>query len=257
MKRELFWFIEDGVSYRFASNDVSYTHLGNVYTKETISRSEIESTKELNKSSIDVKFPITHTLARRWMTDRVESVITLTIFEIDEDDDVYTSFKGRFTSIKPVNAEIVCTFETIFTSLHRTGLRARFTRQCRHSLYGRGCNLNKEGFAKPGTATSITGSVVQVTGASSYDDGYFTTGILRAPDGTMRFIISHIGDTITLIRPMRSLALALEAGSQPVTLYPGCDRTRPTCIERFNNLPNNGGFEWIPIINPLGGSSIV
>jgi len=46
-------------------------------------------------------------------------------------------------------------------------------------------------------------------------------------------------------------------GSLTVTLYPGCPRDRQTCNDRFNNLENYGGFDWIPSRNPFNGSSIV
>jgi hypothetical protein len=35
-----------------------------------------------------------------------------------------------------------------------------------------------------------------------------------------------------------------------VTLTAGCDRTRATCVAKFNNLANFMGFPYIPTKNP-------
>jgi hypothetical protein len=46
-------------------------------------------------------------------------------------------------------------------------------------------------------------------------------------------------------------------GGVPLTLYPGCDHLKATCLAKFDNLPNYGGFPYIPARNPLDGRSIV
>ena len=82
-------------------------------------------------------------------------------------------------------------------------------------------------------------------------DGYYTGGMIVAPDGSARFITAHSGDTVTMARPLASLA-----GGQTVAIYPGCDHLKETCKNKFNNLDNFGGFPWIPAKNPYSGSSI-
>jgi hypothetical protein len=42
-----------------------------------------------------------------------------------------------------------------------------------------------------------------------------------------------------------------------VKIYPGCDRTKETCNDKFSNILNYGGFAWIPAKSPFDGSSIV
>jgi uncharacterized phage protein (TIGR02218 family) len=256
VKREHYKFIEGTQEWRVTSLGAAVTYDTEVYDPAVVKRTEVESKNEMNKANIEITFDIDNTMARRWMTDRVEAVVTMTLFEIDEDDTVNVGYKGRLSSVKPGISDITLTFESIFTSLRRPGLRARFARFCRHSLYGRGCFLDPSGFAIPGSATAATGSVVTVAAAAGYDDGNFTTGILKF-NGIERFITAHAGDQVTLIRPIEGLITALGGGAQDVVLYPGCDRTRVRCNDFFNNLPNYGGFDWIPQRNPIDGSSIV
>ena len=89
------------------------------------------------------------------------------------------------------------------------------------------------------------------------------------PDGGLRFVLRHEGASLLLSRPV-SLTVAQDIadsgygmnygnlyGGVPVTLYPGCDHSRVTCISKFDNRPNYGGFDEIPTRNPMDGSSIV
>lgn len=262
MKKELYRFVEGSTIWTYTSSDEEETYDSGsgaeLYTKRAIGRSEVESKTDLSKANLDVNFFIDDAVARRWMVDKVEAVVTLTIFEKDENGDIAVQWKGRMAGVKPKTTEITLTFESIFTSLRRPGLRARYLRTCRHSLYGRGCTLDKDDFAIAATATAASGLQVTVTEAASQPDGTYATGMIKAPDGTLRFITNHQGTTLTLVRPIGSLTTAIGlSGPQAVTIYPGCNRTRAICDSRFDNLPNYGGFDWIPLRNPFDGSSII
>jgi hypothetical protein len=80
--------------------------------------------------------------------------------------------------------------------------------------------------------------------------------MLETEDGFFRYITSHAGNQITLIRPLRSLSDLVNSsvGEAQVTLYPGCAHTRTACKDKFNNLANFGGFPLIPSKNPFGNS---
>lgn len=259
MKLELFRFVEGSTVYLRTNFDQSYAYDSGAgsetYVPCVLKRSEVQSQDQINKASTDLTFSLDDTMARHWMVDNVETVVTLTIFEVDGSD-VAVSWKGRISAIKPNQSDLTISFESIFTSLQRPGLRARYTRNCRFSLYGRGCKLDKTGFAVPGTPTAVSGVTVTCAAASAFADGYFTAGMIAAADGTLRFITAHTGSTLTMMRRLPSLETALAAGPTTVTLYPGCDRTRGTCSTKFSNLPNYGGFDWIPTTNPFGGSAI-
>lgn len=268
---ELYRFVERGATERvltFTNADRVITYSGETYLPVPIFRSQVEVRNELSKASLTVTFDLLNEDARRWMASYPEAIVVLTIFERDEDDEISVVWKGRLAGVKPTMSEIVLNFESVFTSLRRPGLRARYQRSCRHMLYSRGCGVSKEAWAVKGVPTAINGLVVTVPEAAAYPDGYFTTGILEGPDGTLRFITNHVGNQLTLLRPFESLAEALTLdgyglsygkyyGGAAVRMFPGCDRTRATCHGRFNNLMNYGGFDWIPIRNPFDGSSIV
>jgi hypothetical protein len=115
-----------------------------------------------------------------------------------------------------------------------------------------GCDVNRELHKYTGSITSINGSAITVQGSSLNGDGYYTGGLLIAPNGASRFITNQVSDIVTISRPIQGLL-----GSMDVDIYPGCDHLKETCLAKFNNLNNFGGFPWIPSRNPFDGSSII
>lgn len=257
---ELFKFTEQGTAevWTYTSGNASVVYLAETYTPQAISRSEVESRVELSRANLDLEVSLTNPVALRWLRDNGEHIASLTIYERDKTNSVSTIWKGRLVGVVPGMETISLKFESVFTSLRRPGLRARYQKSCRYALYSRGCNLAKEDFADAATATGLLNTVVTVTEAGAQPDGYYLGGMLRSPDGVLSFIVNHVGNQITLQRLSYSLVQAAVAGFPfSVTLYPGCDHSRATCNSKFGNVLNYGGFDFIPQKNPMGGSSIV
>lgn len=275
MKKELYRFVEGSKIWTFTSADSDEIYNAGegdeTYISATIGRNEAESKNELSRANLEVSFDIDNQMARRWLRQIVDSVVTLTIFSKNlETTSAVVVWKGRLTSVKPDVTSITLVFESIFTSLRRAGLRKRYQRSCPHVLYGRGCLLNKEDFKTDGklTAISADGITLTVPEVASFPNGWFTAGMVEAPDGTLRFVTNHSGATLTLIRAVDSLSEAFANagyglnygafyGGVAVKIYPGCDRSKETCSGKFENLNNYGGFPFIPLKNPFSGSSIV
>jgi uncharacterized phage protein (TIGR02218 family) len=253
---ELFKIVEGDTSWFLTSADSNIAYSGDTYIATVMGRSEAESRTELSRSNMEIILNIDHEISQRHMSSIIDEVVSLTVFSA-EDLDVAVTWKGRLAAIKPEGSKMKLIFESIYTSLRRPGLRDRFQRNCRHTLYGPRCKVDKDDFEESSTATAVTGSIVTCPEADAFEDGYFVSGMLKAPDGTFRFVVSHVGTQIGLARPIDSLTEAILGGTQNVKLYPGCDRTRAMCDSRFGNILNNGSFAFIPIRNPFGGSSFV
>lgn len=257
---ELYLFTERASAkvWTFTSGNEVVTYGGKKYIPTSISRTEAEVKNEIAKSNIDVTVSLENEAGMQWLRDNGEKIVTLTIFERAKSGTVSVVWKGRLASILPGMSSIVLKMESIFTSLRRPGLRARYTRHCRHPLYGRGCYVDPEDFAFPASAGAANSRTLTIAAAATKPDGYFVGGMLRAPDSTLSFIVGHVGSAITIQRMSFSLASAIEDGFPfDVTLYPGCAHNRDECNGKFNNLLNYGGFDFIPTKNPMGGSSIV
>lgn len=266
--KELYRFVEGSQVWTLTSADADEVYNSETYISTTIGRNEIENKNQLSRANVEVSFDLDNEMARRWMRQVTERVVGLTIFSKNSNGAVSVSWKGRLASVKPERTAITLIFESVFTSLRRPGLRARYQRACRHVLYGRGCSLNKDDFAVFGKVTAVSNEVVTVPEAALYADGYFTGGMIEGPDGALRFITKHAGQNLTLIRALESISegfvnagygksYGMYYGGLGCRIFPGCPRERNTCNDRFNNLPNYGGFPFIPLRNPFDGSSLV
>lgn len=253
---ELYEFVQGSNRWNYISGADSIVRLGQTYTPMPVSRDRIKQTSDIFKDSLKLSFPRDDPFASQFLGFAPEDVTTVTVLRGhvgDPDNEFIVYWKGRVVGAKASGNEINVECESVFTSIKRPGLRARFEYGCRRTLYLKGCNVNRELYKHEGEVLSIAnGLVVAVGGAALQPAGFYTGGMLVAPDGTPRFITAHSGDQVTMARPLPGLV-----GGMTVALYPGCDHLLGTCKNKFNNLDNFGGFPFIPGRNPFDGSSIV
>lgn len=253
---ELYEFTSASQYWRYTSAPYAISYLEREYTPSSITRSSITQTTDIFKGSITFTFPKSNLFASQYLAFSPDNVTTVTVYRghvTDLADEYIVYWKGRVVGAKTNGNSIEIECESVFTSIRRVGLRARFEYGCRHSLYQKGCNVSKELYKHSGAITSITNEMqLQVTGANLQPDGYYIGGLLNTPLGVSRFITNHVGDVITISRPIQGLL-----STTVVDIFPGCDHLKETCKDKFNNLNNFGGFPWVPNKNPYGGSSIV
>lgn len=248
---ELYEFRRGSLYFRYALTSESYYYQGLEFQPEYIKRGSISQTEDLHKGGMRLIFPLTNTFAAAYLGLAPDDVTTVTIYRGhigDADGEFVAYWKGRVLSAKADGNEITMECESIFSSMARAGLRSRFELTCRHSLYSAECTLSRSSYAIAGTVVALSGNVLTIAAAAGYPDGYFVGGMIENGSGDFRFITSHVGSLVTISRPFN-----VAVGSTDVTLYPGCDKAVSTCITKFNNLLNFGGFPYIPSSNPFDG----
>jgi len=267
MRAELYKFERGTTVYTLTSSDEEQEYESEIYEPAVIGHGNRENQTELSKENLEVKINLEHPMANDLLTYFGDDIMILTLF-IKLDSGVEVGWKGRYVSQKPLGNQLSIIIESVFTSLRRPGLRARYQKTCRHALYRTlGCKLNVEDFAYESILDSILGRTLIVSGASLQPDGFYIGGMIRASsDNSLRWIVNHVGDTLTLVRSFEKLEEDYAGygvnyggsyGGTIVKIYPGCDHTRATCISKFDNVLNYGGFPWIPGKNPMGETSIV
>lgn len=123
-----------------------------------------------------------------------------------------------------------------------------YTTQCRYALFSPQCTLNKAAFAEAVAITAAASTQQFSISAVGHPDAYYSLGNLVFTSGAnvgLRMMVrSSIGATgaLSLIAPM---PFNVNVGDT-LTVYPGCDKTVPTCTNKFNNKINHGGFTLIP-----------
>jgi hypothetical protein len=229
-----------------------------LYVPTPMGRGGVTLKNEISKANLEIRIPLTHELAGLLLGSWLETFASLTVFR-KRVSGTAVIWKGRLTGTMPDDNFVRLSFESIYTSMRRPGLRARFQKSCRHPLYGRGCFLDPEDFAQAATVTAIVGRTITVPAASGEADGFFSGGMVRAPDGTLTYITKHAGTQLELNRISSALAsaYAVTGPGTAITIYPGCPHDYVSCRDKFSNDDNYGGFDYIPTKNPMGGSSIV
>lgn len=253
---ECYEFIQGLNKWYYVSGTQEFNSLGRVFVPYPIKRDRIKQGEDALKETLTLTFPRGNEFAAQFLGFAPDAVTTVNVYRMhwtDPDQQLIQYWKGRVVGAKADGNTIQIECESVFTSIKRPGLRAKFELSCRHTLYARGCNVNQEAYVFTGSLLSISGGVtLTVQGSGVFPAGYFSGGMVISPDYSSRFITSHSSDQVTISRPFNSLT-----GGALLKLYPGCDHLRTTCNTKFNNLDNFGGFPWIPIKNPFESSSIV
>lgn len=254
---ELYEFSQNAQVEYFTNAPFDVTVLGITYKAANVSRSDITVTNKMDKAEITLVFPREHEYARRFIGTLQDFVTTVTIKRghlTDPDNQFIVHWKGRVVSSKAGMSAIEIICESVFTSLKRHGLRARYQKTCRHTLYSTPCGVLQAAHKVTAVVQAVSANMttLTLTGVGSYADGYFSGGMIKSAGGVLRFITSHTGVTISINKSFSEPLVSTE-----VDVLPGCDHLKQTCNDKFDNLVNFGGFPYIPTINPFGGSSIV
>lgn len=253
----LFLFVQGVTEWRYTSAAQTIQHDGYDWIPTQIKMGQVTQSNEMNKDVLTMDFPYGHVFASQFIEYSPEQVTSVTVIRMHLDEpEVGLYWKGRVVGAS-ADTTITVTCEPIFTSLKRAGLRARYQILCRHALYQRGCNLNKDDFAITGTATAVDGNLLTVTEAAGLSAGDIVGGMISY-NGVLRYVMNHVIDQLTLIRPIPELTQAItDNGATSIIMYPGCKHNYTVCLNKFNNLDNLGAFPWIPESNPFEFRSLI
>ena len=117
---------------------------------------------------------------------------------------------------------------------------------CSRTLFDAGCTLSK---AAHGQACAVAGgSSVQLLHTTlTQANGWASLGTLTFGGGSLAgqsfAIKSQAGGTLDLLVPLPSPP----ALGDPLTVYPGCDKTKATCTTKFANLQHFEGEPYVPV----------
>lgn len=233
----------------FTSSRKPSTYDGNTYAAKTMSMSRPEQKDEISSSSVKIRFSLRDEFAREWLDDDA-SILKVEIFE-EEDSTVSPIWRGRLVNTEIQGNETILNFESIFSSLRNVGLNRIFQRSCNHDLFGVGCGAVAADFVQAGGINAFSATdnykTVQVPTAALHDDDYFTLGTIVDDNGNSRMIAKHVGDLITMVKPCKAFKDEYDlTGPVQVHLYPGCNKSREQCHEKFDVVESFGAFPYIP-----------
>ncbi len=127
-----------------------------------------------------------------------------------------------------------------------------YNRVCRHDLGDAGCGVSLPGFTTTGEISVLKTpgdqfSIFEST-LTDFGEGWFKYGKLTwtsgGNNGNINEVAGYSSDTGTFTLRLNE-PFKLVTGDA-FSVYAGCNKLKATCIDKFSNLPNHGGFPYIP-----------
>lgn len=257
-KKDLFEFRHGTKTWFFTSSAKAVNYGGNTYFPYVVNRSNIED-EDIDKTEVEVSFPFPQQILnddgddfQQTFIDKIyfESV-TLIILELYKNETL-AIFNGRVTQPKFNTDENLMTLicSTAETYQTRSILTRKFQKTCSNKIYDRFCGLNFDDWTINGTVTSISGTEITFSSASTLPDGYFDRGLIML-DGVFTQILKSAGNKLILYRKHKGLKVG-----DVIKIAPSCDQTRNSCKTKFNNYLRFMGFPDMPQSNPVNSEII-
>jgi uncharacterized phage protein (TIGR02218 family) len=222
------------------------------YAPAPIRHEAIESSEERNAGGVRVILSADHTLTNAlvdlYRGTTPTGTVELSLYRQHQGVAAIAKiFFGEVASAEFAGSQCILTVESKGGALKQRVLRQLYQAPCNNTLYDSFCGVVKASFSAAGTVTAIATDNVTLTvpTASAQADGYYTGGLVQF-GSRHGFIVSHVGTTLVLLRPIAGLAV-----SSSVTISAGCDRSIATCHTKFNNVANHQGFPLIPTLDPF------
>ena len=246
---ELYTFQRGTKVWRYTSADTTQTVSSIDFTPAKIKRAAVEQKKDTPGQEFTVTIDLQTPFAQDLIAASGQPVVVTLQRNQASGTPIAPVLMGQMRQVKfsEDDAELtVATVERIFQTLIP---RTLIGRTCQWTVYSTSCGVDKTSFATTATISSITpfngGYVLTIDVDAA--DGYWTNGIVQLDaGGAPLFVAAHTGFDLTIWGDQPS-ELAVAGG---VTVYAGCDKNRSTCVSKFNNLDNFGGFPDLPAKDP-------
>lgn len=249
---ELFLFRDDVAqqTWAFTTGDDKLVDGLVSYIPDVISRTAIKQSGGQVPDGIQIKVEASSNLAQQFKAYLPARPISLVVQRYQRKDagmERVTMFAGQVTTVAFENdgmATLNC--QPVTKSIRRKVPWQVYKSGCNWALYELGCGVSRAAFATPAGAYTMAGNVITSAQFAAKPDGWFTVGYVEVEStGERRFITSHVGGAITVNYPFSGLV-----DGEPLVAYAGCQRNKTVCAEKFNNLDNKLGFDFIPELNP-------
>lgn len=256
---KLYEFIRQSKSWLYTNADQDIVYAGRTYQAIAMHDTGFTQSGDADADTIQITLPYDADVCKQYErtpTSDSVSVIIRRKHVDDPDDDANVVWAGTVTGYsRPDLVSRVLACNNVSVSFTRGGLRLSWGRGCPHMLYDRNCGVDKSKFAVAAIATVIDAVNINVDVGAAYAAGWFTGGFMEweIEPGLFerRAIESHTGNRLVIFGTTDWLT-----NGQNVVLYPGCSRIISVCNDKFNNLPNYGGFKDLPGKSPFDGDPV-
>ncbi len=248
------------VHWYLHAGERDYTAHAHTWLESPMEHTSLRRGMKLTKEDVTIKsHHETGNPLSLWLLQPPSAPMRVELFE-DMDGVASLMFTGRVIEVDFKGLGITAKCASWLAELDRRAPRVMLQPRCNWLVYEPACGLNRATYTLPATFTMITQEIVRVN-VTAVGGGAFTTGDARYFDGgdiargdgltyEVRTVIRAIpvGGAIWELTLNLPFQYATVGGT--ISLTPGCDGRRATCISKFNNLLNHLSFEFVPVKNP-------
>lgn len=269
--RELVQITHGSTTYRIATGTRDISYGGNVYTATAASRGELGVTTTTDpEKELTITLPIDHAFVRRYLQQGVPPrQITATVLRYYSASVVEQLWVGEITAMSVDDRNTEATFRVpsrLGQSLVRRLPTITAGRLCPHMLYDDTCAIDRNGTNPDGIPYKLSTTVLHVSGrevrldlssvpvGNAHRSDWLVGGELVHTASGERMTIREQNDlnpggsTVTVIS-MHLQIPVMKLGDN-IEVYAGCKWDVTTCDQKFNNLPANGSYPYMPTGNP-------
>ena len=248
---ELYWVNAGVTQLRFCNMDVAVTYQGSEYQPLSCRRTELIDSNDRNDGGLSIWVPRTSDLGQMFLGAGISDLPQITLYRAHlnddltsvDDDNAIVIFSGRVATPSFSGDECKLGCRSLISDLGLVALRRKFSSNCPYFLYRSGCGVIRAAYTVVATVTGVTSEVVDLD-MDDQVEGYYEGGLLSF-QGQFRMITSYKGaKRVVLLAPLEGLNVG-----DTVDVSAGCDHTKETCKNRFNNYRNFGGWNFIPTQN--------
>lgn len=249
-----FYVITSGSSVeRYTSYSTDLEFLGWTFTAATIKRGKLVRDTKFGVNKIQLTVPLTPNIAAYIPNQPIEPVSVVIYRSTMSDLSSYVIFfKGKIAFVQIKDKMATAQLESKSKILLRKIPSIIYESFCNHDVFDSGCGLDEYSYIRTGTVLNLddnnaTIEVAWSDGLPDPDVGDFQGGRFIL-DTDMRLITGH--STANEFQIQIPFDSRMGVGAS-VRLYPGCDGSPETCKDRYDNLNNYLGMNYIPSSNPV------
>jgi len=242
--------LNDGTIYKYTDADID---IGTFVSGDIrISRNSLKIVAgvEVDMLALTIAYPPTSTFMRLLQSgafDGARILLERAIMETwgDLSNGTIIMFSGRVSDSEFDRTQATINVKSDFELLNIQMPKNLYQPSCSHTLYGVGCGVTKASFTSSNAINSSSSSTVLntniIVATGTFDQGVilFTSG---ANSGVKRTVKSQSSGIISIVLP---LPYAPQVGDT-FSISQGCDKTKDTCENKFNNLARFRGMPYIP-----------
>lgn len=246
-------FVAEFRTWRLTSYNDSVVLGGEIYLPAQVRHTAVEISGSMDSiMTIDVGIPADHEIARAFCFLSSPKELKVTIYRAHEGDDLSTDFRiewaGYHVGSRAEGKEaILLTGSIIQAAMNGNLSTVYYQKICNHVLFDERCKVVRASFTDTAVVTKIQGQLITIDVPPYADHDLQAGQMTNTRTGEQQGIIDNQTDKVSLGYRFFDLIVG-----DTVELTLGCNHLRlGHCKNRFNNVINYGGMDFIPEQNPF------